>query len=488
MKYLKIAMTAWLLSGLLQFGPASAQVNNVPFKESKKEKQERLAWWTKGRFGLFLHWGLYSVTAGDWKGKPTTGGEHFMLREKIPLNEYAKIAHSFNPRKFNANGYVRLAKRAGMKYIVITAKHHDGFAMYSSPSSEYNIVKRTPYAKDPMKELASACKKNGLKLCFYYSLGRDWQDPDVPTNWPVKAGRSNTWDYPDEDAKVLSRYFERKVKPQVKELLTQYGPIGVIWFDTPEMITKQQSIALRTMIHELQPECIVNNRIGNGQGDFVVSEQEIVNKANLNPWESCVTMSANWGYNRHDTAWKSPELLVRQLVEVVSKGGNYLLNIGPEGDGSLPAESVKRLEAIGKWMKINNEAIYGSQPWIVSGEYLQADRVEEPAAVEANTLKDAVNDATAKETRPEIRFIAKGNELYVVMCSWRERDVLIKSLDTRKYKVKSIRLLGDKSKVKWEQHNEGLHLTMPVTKAYDIPVYIFKLVIDNRVNSFEKQH
>jgi len=232
-------------------------------------------WFTDGKFGLFLHWGLYSQTAGDWDGHPTKGGEHFMLYERIPVKTYAKIADQFNPTAFDADRWVQLAHDAGMKYIVITAKHHDGFAMYNSAVSDYNIIRRTPWAKDPMLALAAACKKYGLKLCFYYSLGRDWENPDVPTNWPTKAGRSNTWDYPDEDAKDLSKYVENKVKPQLRELLTQYGPIGIIWFDTPELITKKQSQEIRDLIHSIQPQCIINSRIGNGLGDYAVVEQSL---------------------------------------------------------------------------------------------------------------------------------------------------------------------------------------------------------------------
>lgn len=242
--------------------------------------------------------------------------------------------------------------------MVLTTKFHVGFAMYNSPSNDYNIVKKTPFERGPVKELAEARKKNGMKLGFYYSLGRDWEDPDVPTNWPTKRGRSNLVDFPDEDSKDFSKYFERKVKPQIRELLTQYGPVGVLWFDTPELISKAQSEELLELTKTLQPNCIVNNRIGNGLGDYYVSEQQISKEANPKPWEACITMSRRWAYNRHDTEWKSPELLVRQLVEIVSKGGNLLLNIGAKGDGTFPPESVERLTSVGNWMKINNEAIY----------------------------------------------------------------------------------------------------------------------------------
>lgn len=284
--------------------------------------EDNLHWFKDAKFGLFIHWGLYSQTAGEWKGHPTEGGEHFMLYERIPLKEYATIAKDFNPVKFDAKKWVRAAKHAGMKYLVYTTKHHDGFAMYNSACSDYNIVKCTPFAKDPLKELAEVCKKEGIKLGLYYSLGRDWEDPDVPTNWPVKAGRSNTWDYPDEDSKQLPAYIERKVKPQLKELLTNYGEIAVIWFDTPELVTRQQSKELRELIHSLQPGCLINSRIGNGLGDYSIIEQKLSNSINNKPWEACLTMGKNWGYNRYDTVYKKPDILIRNFVDIVSTGLN----------------------------------------------------------------------------------------------------------------------------------------------------------------------
>ena len=233
-----------------------------------KSSADQLEWWKDAKFGMFLHWGLYSQAAGDWNGHRYQGNEHFMIYEKLSIKEYGSQANDFNPKLFDANQWVKMAKNAGMKYMVLTTKHHDGFAMFNSPSNDYNIVKKTPFQRDPVKDLAVACRKNGMKLGFYYSLGRDWQDPDVPTNWPTKGGRSNLVDFPDEDSKDFSRYFERKVKPQIKELLTQYGPVAVLWFDTPEQyITKAQSEELLQLIKTLQPNCIVNNRIGNGLGD-----------------------------------------------------------------------------------------------------------------------------------------------------------------------------------------------------------------------------
>ena len=317
---------------------------------------KRLAWWSEARFGMFIHWGLYAQDGCFYKG--TNGSsEHMMRHLQIPLAEYAKVADDFNPTNFNADEWVGIAKNAGMEYMVITSKHHDGFAMYDSQSSDYNIVKRTPWKRDPIKELADACRKQGLKFGVYYSLGRDWEDPDVPTR---DGYRSNTWDYPIETNKVFAHYFERKVKPQITELLTHYGPIAVLWFDTPEKISAAESQELVDLIHKLQPDCIINSRVGHGLGDYGVQEQKIPGAGDIKPWETCMTLNGHWGYFKGDEKWKPAQTVIHNLVDIVSKGGNYLLNVGPTGAGVIPQGGVNDLEQVGAWMKVNGEAIYGT--------------------------------------------------------------------------------------------------------------------------------
>jgi len=328
--------------------------------ESPDAIAKRLQWWSDARFGMFIHWGLYAQDGCFWKGQDGKT-EHMMRHLQIPIAEYEKIAAEFNPVKFSADEWVRIAKDAGMGYMILTSKHHDGFAMFDSPGNDYNIVKRAPFKRDPVRELAEACRKHGLKFGVYYSLGRDWHDPDVPTS--VKADgnrRSNTWDYPDEDKKDFSKYFERKVKPQVRELLTQYGPIAVMWFDTPEKISRAQSQELLDLIHRLQPDCIVNARVGNRLGDYAVQEQNIPAGGDPQPWETCLTLNGHWGYKKGDENWKPAETLVRNLIDIASKGGNFLLNVGPTGQGLIPAPSVERLKEVGAWMKVNGEAIRGT--------------------------------------------------------------------------------------------------------------------------------
>src|SRR6266853_1718348 len=323
----------------------------VDAKDALKEK--RLAWWRAARFGMMIHWGLYAVPAGEWKGQPVAGlGEWIMNRAKIPVKEYEPLTKQFNPVKFDAEEIVRVAKDAGMKYIVITAKHHDGFAMYRSKASQYNIVDATSFKRDPMKELAAAAGKAGIKLCFYYSQTQDWHEPD---------GVGNTWDWPDESKKNFARYLEDKVKPQVRELLTSYGAIGLIWFDTPRNITKEQSQELVDLVHQLQPDCLVSGRVGHGLGDYDSAGDNQISVGQVHrDWETPVTMNDTWGFKKNDHNWKSPQVLIRQLATTSSRGGNYLLNVGPTSQGVIPPESVERLAEMGKWMSANNESIYGT--------------------------------------------------------------------------------------------------------------------------------
>jgi alpha-L-fucosidase len=348
--------------------------------------------------------------------------------------------------------------------------------MYNSAGSDYNIVKKSPFKRDPIAALAKACKKYQITLCLYYSLGRDWQDPDVPTNWPVKAGRSNTWDYPNEDEKVFNRYFERKVKPQITELLSNYGPIGALWFDTPELISKTESAELKALVNELQPNCLVNNRIGNGYGDFSISEQSL-SPSSKKAWESCLTIGQNWGYNKHDSLWKSPEMLVRHLVEVVANGGNLLLNVGPKGDGTFPDWATNRLKAIGKWMDINHEAISASHPWLAIKEN-RSEKTDNISIEESkNAIKDAVFDGTPKSLTPDVYYTAKDKTVYAFLRSWQKPAVLLKQVNKSILSVKNIELLGNNKKIKWTVNNEGLNLDLPsdYRKESQIPVYVLKI-------------
>jgi alpha-L-fucosidase len=315
----------------------------------------RLNWWREARFGMFIHWGLYAIPAGTWKGEQIPGiGEWIMYRARIPVAEYEPLAKQFNPVKFNAAEWVSLAKQAGQKYMVITSKHHDGFCLFKTELTDYNIVAATPFGRDPLKELADECQKQGLPLGFYYSQTQDWHHPD---------GDGNDWDY-DESQKDFGGYIDTYVKPQVRELLTNYGPVALIWFDTPKGISVEQSQSLLDFCRELQPDCLVSGRLGNTLGDYASAGDNKIPRqaAGELDWETPATINDTWGYKSYDHNWKSPQELIHKLVDIVSKGGNYLLNIGPTAEGLIPEPSIERLLAMGDWLKVNGEAIYGSQP------------------------------------------------------------------------------------------------------------------------------
>ncbi|WP_406683232.1 alpha-L-fucosidase [Seonamhaeicola sp. MEBiC1930] len=349
-----------LLALVLNLGCDNSSKESVKVVIDEKSEDGRMQWFKDAKFGMFIHWGVYSQAGGEWNGE-TNHAEWLQFTAKIPLKEYTNYAKSFNPVKFNAKEWVSIAKNAGMKYIVITSKHHDGFAMYNSQTSSHNIVEGSAFKRDPLKELAEECEKQGLKFCTYYSLGRDWEDPDCPTGYAGNiAWRSNLIDYPIEKNKVLQRYLDRKAIPQVKELLTNYGPIGIMWFDTYELVSKQQGQKIVDIIRELQPECIINSRVGPCLGDYKVNEQEIPEGAEIKPWESCMTMNKHWGYNKADDNWKTSEELVHHLIDIASKGGNFLLNVGPTGEGVFPEASMERLKVMGDWLKVNGEAVYGT--------------------------------------------------------------------------------------------------------------------------------
>lgn len=341
-----------------------AQLNPL-VKESPGQKAARLKWWSEARFGMFIHWGVYSVPAGEWNGH-TDYAEWFLEQTHMPVSQYEKYADQFNPVKFDADAWVRAAKGAGVKYIVITSKHHDGFGMFPSQLSDW-CISRTPFKRDPLKELAAACKAQGIRFCLYYSI-MDWHHPDWGNRreWNDVAAKESP---PDMDR------YDAYLKGQLKELLTHYGPIALLWFDGQweDPWTKERGDDLYRYVRSLQPGVIVNNRVSKpassssggfaqpgDMGDYGTPEQTIP-PTGFGPgvyWESCMTMNDHWGYNKNDHHWKSAQTLVRNLIDCASKGGNYLLNVGPTSEGVIPEASLERLKEIGEWMQVNGEAIY----------------------------------------------------------------------------------------------------------------------------------
>ncbi len=366
----KILLCCFVVIICFDFSYAQSDTDQNP-----PSKDERMAWWRDAKFGMFIHWGAYAIPGGERNGEICRGGAEWVMDKlDYTVEDYEnEVVAQFNPEKFNADDWVAMAKDAGMKYIVLTSKHHDGFCLWDSKVTDYDIMDATPFKRDIVKELAEACKKEGIKFCFYHSIV-DWHHPQAqaPLYPNYNAGQKDQSVFNPE----FPQYFENYLKPQIAELLTNYGDIGVVWFDgdwIPDYTTEMGK-EMYDYIMDLQPNTIVNNRVDKGRmgmegmdkegdfaGDFGTPEQEIPATGIDSDWESCMTMNGSWGYKPSDHNWKSSKVLIQNLVDIVSKGGNFLLNVGPDAEGLFPPESVERLRAIGEWTKANGESIYGAK-------------------------------------------------------------------------------------------------------------------------------
>ena len=410
---------------------------------------QHLGWFRDAKFGMFIHWGPYSCLAGEYNGQQVAVGknaEWIMKDLTIPVNEYRELAHQMNPVRFDAHEWVNLAKKTGMKYIVITAKHHDGFAMYHSKVTKYNIVDWTQFGRDPMKELSQACAEEGIKFCVYYSHREDWDHP---------GGYGNNWDYDNDwgadfyDHEKFEKYLEEKAKPQLRELLTNYGPIGLVWFDRG-MYTPEQGLEFVNLAHNLQPSTLINGRVGNYGQEFLGDYQSMGDNG-MPPggleeyWETPMTLNKTWGFSKYDTLWKSPEAVIRRLLEIVSRGGNFLLNIGPKGNGEIPDATIEIFSKVGLWVERNAEAIFGTK---------------------ANPFGEL----------PWGYCTVKGSKLYLLVRDWPQD--LILTLYGLKNSVNSAYLLTDKStKLSVTKSEKQTRITLP-PEAPDNPVSVLILETD----------
>ena len=398
------------------------------------EIEETLKRWHAARFGMMIHWGLYSIPGGIWNGVEMEYiGEWLMSRFRIPVAEYEKLAAEFNPLKFDAEEWVKLAKTAGMRYIVYTAKHHDGFAMYHSKCDPYNIVDATPCKRDPLKELQIACEKHGLILSLYYSQTLDWHERNAggwngPEGNKTNFGMSwcNNWDFPDMESKEFEKYFRKKVKPQIEELLTQYGNIGAMWFDTPNNMKRKYSEEIYETVKSLQPNCLINSRLGNGLGDYKSLGDNMIPACNLEGnWEAPATMNDTWGYKKNDNNWKSAKDILEILTGLAGKGANYLLNVGPTEEGLIPEGSIKVLQQVGEWMSKNSEAIHGTSPTPFEGDleygpvtikdsklYLHLNRWPDGNVILNGIKRKAKRAYILEDACKELNFSQKLNEKY----------------------------------------------------------------------------
>ena len=402
-------------------------------------REKRLEWFREAKYGLFIHWGLYAIPAGEWNGKRSLGlGEWVMFRSRVPVKEYEQLASRFNPVKFNADEWVKVAKDAGMKYIVITSKHHDGFALFKSTASRYNVVDATPFKRDVLKELADACARGGIRLGFYYSQSQDWHEPN---------GAGNEWDFPADATKDYDQYLRGKAEPQIRELLTGYGKVALIWFDTPRMMTGDRPHRFTRIVRELQPDTLIDGRLG-AEGDYTSTGDNVIPpNVSGEAWEVPATINHTWGFRKDDTDWKSPGQIAFKLVDIVSKGGNYLLNVGPTAEGVIPQPSQDILRTVGRWLQANGDAVYGASATPFGEE------LGEPSA---RGFKDVRGD-TLMYQQIQWRVTTKPGKLYITFFDEPRAPFAVPAMKNR---ITKAYRLADKAPVDMKTENGRTYLTL----------------------------
>jgi len=415
-------------------GPVSQATN-----ETAAQRDARMAWWRDARFGMFVHWGVYSYLGGDWQGKPYNGyAEHIQRMAKIPIPVYRQeVAGHFNPTNFNADEWIHRAKETGMGYFIITAKHHDGFAMWPTKVNDYNIVAATPWHHDPMADLRAACKKYGVKFGFYYSHAFDWGDEDAPGNdWDYNNPGGDKslhgakwWEKDPEFLAKARKYVDEKAIPQILELIRDYDP-DILWFDTPQKLPPEENRRVLAAVRRAKPSLLVNGRLVNGAGDYAsTSDRPAEFPPHDDDWEGIPTTNESYGYNQNDHSHKTVAHFIRVLAKAAARGGNILMNIGPRGDGTLDPADLTILQGIGDWWQFNGESIRGT--------------TRTPLAVQA----------WGESTR-------KGNTLYLHVFDWpRDGRLVVGGLQTD---ISKAWLLADaKQPLKFTRNGMDLTLTVP---------------------------
>jgi alpha-L-fucosidase len=445
---------------LLPAAPQTVEKITAPL-EQEAEINARVSNWKQAKFGMFIHFGVYSRLEGQWQGKNIPGNaEWVQYNANIPNDVYEAEARKFNPVKFSATEWVAAAKSAGMKYIVITAKHHDGFCLWPSKIGDFNLPSVTPFKRDLLKELSDETRGQGLGIGFYYSNDLDWHlnmlnnndGADLRTQKRFMEGAPGRGMGPDlarKDPANFDRYYREVAMPQVRELLTEYGPLVSLFFDgNPAQPTVAQGLAMRSMIRGLQPQVVFNNRLRSVPGDYFSYEQRLPQGVDPRHWEGCMTMNGTWGFRRTDTNWKSTPKLIFTMVDAVSKGGNFLLNVGPDAEGVIPNACVTTLKEIGKWMETNGEAIYGTGPTAFGPEYGSVD----PARKDRNG-HPVFNADTAW------RCTTKPGKIYIHIFKWPAGKI---ELPGFKSKVTKAYLLADRSHaLEFSQAEDQLSVSLP---------------------------
>ena len=496
-KYNRFRILLLSIALMIQSFPATVWAQE--YDSNAQPREQRMQWWDEARFGMFIHWGLYSIPAGTWNGEEIEElGEWIMAYADITAEDYKELASQFNPEKFNAREWVRMAKNAGMKYIIITTRHHDGFCLFDTRQTDWDVMDATSFKRDIIKELSDECKRAGIRFCAYYSI-LEWHHPSMELNTDFKdlepfsdqahdggpfTNIDSTWrKYGNvRVAEGRKGEFIGYMKAQLKEIVDNYDP-AIIWFDGGwvDWWTPEDGKEILHFLWSLNPELIVNNRAAEDfdldvwYGDYGTPEQTIPLEGLSYKWESCMTMNSTWGYKSYDHNWKTPQLLIIQLVDIISKGGNFLLNVGPTAEGTFPPESVERLREVGDWMRVNGESVHETENWKVYKEG-RHDLVEE--------LYDTPDVASVQLpfTARDIRFTIKGNTLYATCLDWPEEELTIRSLGKGKSPeivITGVSMLGSEEEIMWTQTRRGLKISVPGEKPCKY-AYAYKIQTENQ--------